>query len=50
LVPTAGGNAKILNIKELSIVEQIKEFTLGSDKVRIVRGTQMIDLTIAGVV
>ena len=50
LIPIAsGGSAKIVPVKELTVVEQIKEFTFGVDKVRITRGNQMIDLTIGGI-
>lgn len=49
LVPTASGSAKLVTVKELTITEQIKEFTLGSDKLKITRGNQNFDLTVKGV-
>jgi lysosomal alpha-mannosidase len=45
----SGGSAKVVPVKELTIVEQIKEFTIGNDKVRYTRGNQSFDLTINGV-
>ena len=49
LVPVgSGGSAKIQYPKELTIGEQIKEFALGSDKLRITRGNQNFDLTLNG--
>lgn len=50
LVPVASaGSARLIAVKELTVSEQIKEFILGMDKVRITRGNQTFDLTIAGV-
>ena len=49
LVPTVGGSAKLVAVKELTITEQIREFALGSDKLKITRGSQTFDLTIKGV-
>jgi hypothetical protein len=49
LVPVgSGGSAQVTVAKELTIVEQIKEFALGNDKLRITRGNQNFDLTING--
>lgn len=48
LVPVPGGSAKIQLPKELTITEQIREFGLGSDKLKITRGNQNFDLTING--
>ena len=49
LVPvSSGGSAKVTVAKELTITEQIKEFALGNDKLRITRGNQNFDLTIRG--
>lgn len=48
-MPTVAGSAKLVEVKELTITEQIKEFSLGSDKVKITRGNQSFDLTIAGI-
>ena len=49
LVPVgSGGSAKIQYPKELTIGEQIKEFALSSDKLRITRGNQNFDLTLNG--
>jgi hypothetical protein len=45
----AGGSGRLVPVKELTISEQIREFSLGSDKVKITRGNQSIDLTINGV-
>jgi hypothetical protein len=45
---SSGGSAKVQLAKELTISEQIKEFALGSDKLRITRGNQNFDLTING--
>jgi hypothetical protein len=42
------GSAKLVPLKELTVVEQIKEFTFGNDKVRFTRGNQSFDLTING--
>ena len=44
----SGGSAKLVPVKELTVVEQIKEFTLGNDKLRFTRGNQSFDLTING--
>lgn len=50
LVPVgSGGSAKVSVAKELTITEQIKEFTLGNDKLRITKGNQNFDLTLRGV-
>lgn len=43
------GSAKVVPVKELTITEQIKEFTLGNDKVRFTRGNQSFDLTLNGI-
>ena len=48
LVALSGGSAKVVPVKELTVVEQIKEFALGSDKVRFTRGNQSFDLTLNG--
>lgn len=45
-----GGSAKVLPIKELTVAEQIKEFALGKDKVRFIRGNQSFELIINGIV
>jgi hypothetical protein len=47
-VPTSG-SAKLVSVQELTISEQIHEFTLGNDKLRITRGNQSFDLTLNGV-
>ena len=36
----SGGTATVVPVKELTVVEQIKEFTLGSDKLKFTRGNQ----------
>ena len=49
LVPvSSGGSAKVQVAKELTISEQIKEFIIGNDKLKITRGNQNFDLTING--
>lgn len=49
LVPVkSGGSAKVEAVKELSITEQIKTFQLGTDTLKITRGSQKFDLTIGG--
>ena len=40
LAVSSTGSAKVAPVKELTLVEQIKEFTLGSDKVKFTRGNQ----------
>jgi len=42
------GSAKLALLKELTVVEQTKEFTLGNDKVRYTRGNQSFQLTLNG--
>lgn len=49
LIPTTGGSTKAQHVKELTTIEQIHEFALGNDKLRITRGNQSFDLTINGV-
>ena len=34
---SSGGSAKVVPVKELTVAEQIKEFTLGDDKVRFMK-------------
>ena len=51
LVPvSSGGSAKPQVLKELTISEQIHEFSLGSDKLKIIKGNQTFELTINGVI
>lgn len=45
---SSGGSAKVVPVKELTVAEQIKEFTLGDDKVRFMRGNQSFILTLNG--
>ncbi len=45
---SSGGSAKVVPVKELTVAEQIKEFTLGYDKVRFMRGNQSFILTLNG--
>lgn len=45
----SGGSARVSVAKELTITEQIKDFTLGNDKLRITKGNQNFDLTLRGV-
>lgn len=47
-ISTDGASAPKVPIKELTVVEQIKEFTLGNDKVKYTRGNQTFDFTING--
>lgn len=50
LVPVkSGGSAKVQNVKELTILDQVHEFKLGGDTLKITRGNQQFDLTVAGV-
>ena len=43
-----GGSAKKVEVKELTLVEQIKEFSIGNDKVKLTRGNQSFDFTLDG--
>ena len=44
----SGGSAKNVEVKELTLFDQIKEFSIGSDKVKFTRGNQTFDFNFGG--